>query len=78
MSAAAGSRAMLDDNARHNTACRASGRRPRRPVTSRHTAIATSGDSDENDAAGTGAWADVVEVRRGYVLSTDRIEVRKS
>ena len=47
-----GSRAARDDNARHDAARCASSRRPRRPVPSRHAAIAPSGDShDDRDAA---------------------------
>ena len=67
MSAAAGSRATRDDDARHNTARHASGRRSRRPVPRRHTAIAPSRDShDDRDAAAARGGVDVVGGGCGY------------
>jgi len=72
MSAAAGSRATRDDDARHNTAGHASGRRPRRPVPRRHTAIAPSRDShdDRDAAAGAGVVVGGGGVRCGVRVRT--------
>ena len=73
--------AARNDDAHHNTARHATGRRPRRPLPGRHTAIAPSGDShdDRNAAAANETGAEVgagggegTVVRRTY-----RFESRK-
>ena len=80
VSAAAGSRAARDNDARHDTARHASGRRSRRPVPSRHTAIAPSGDSHDDRDAAAGAGVVVGGMRgagTGTVACIDRFGVCK-